>query len=236
MWKALTDARELERWFPLDARVDPGEGGSIWMSWRNEFAAASTILEWDPPHLLRTSWEFGVEGQAQVTDYLLEASGGGTRMRVVTSGFPADATWDDWVEGTRLGWRFELRSLKHYLERHAGRDRGVVYLRRRVGLSREDAWRRLFGTDGFGVRPLGGEPFDQSAPWQYAALVDDPAGGMLRITVEPSYAGVDARDVTLWLSAWGGAAGDLRTLESGWTSLLTRLFPDGEALEPRPPR
>ncbi|HET6639495.1 MAG TPA: SRPBCC domain-containing protein, partial [Gemmatimonadota bacterium] len=24
VWKALTDARELERWFPLEARVKPG--------------------------------------------------------------------------------------------------------------------------------------------------------------------------------------------------------------------
>ena len=36
VWKALTDAAELVRWFPLEARVEPGEGGSIFMSWKNE--------------------------------------------------------------------------------------------------------------------------------------------------------------------------------------------------------
>lgn len=29
VWRALTEAAELERWFPLEARVEPGEGGSI---------------------------------------------------------------------------------------------------------------------------------------------------------------------------------------------------------------
>ena len=29
VWKALTDAAELTRWFPLQARVTPGTGGSM---------------------------------------------------------------------------------------------------------------------------------------------------------------------------------------------------------------
>ena len=28
VWRALTDAGELMRWFPLQARVTPGKGGS----------------------------------------------------------------------------------------------------------------------------------------------------------------------------------------------------------------
>ena len=33
VWKAISDPRELERWFPLHARVTPGEGGEVFMSW-----------------------------------------------------------------------------------------------------------------------------------------------------------------------------------------------------------
>jgi uncharacterized protein YndB with AHSA1/START domain len=33
VWKALTDGEELSLWFPLPARVTPGAGGSVWMSW-----------------------------------------------------------------------------------------------------------------------------------------------------------------------------------------------------------
>jgi len=29
VWKALTNAEELKRWFPLEARAEPGKGGKI---------------------------------------------------------------------------------------------------------------------------------------------------------------------------------------------------------------
>lgn len=228
VWRALTEARELERWFPLEARVEPGEGGSIFLSWKNEFAAESEILAWDPPRHLRTAWGFSEEEAAQVTDYELEARGGRTFLRVVTSGFPADSSWDDWVEGTRRGWAFELRSLKTYLERNAGLDRGVIYLRRRVPLAREEAWARLFGPDGLGERPRGGRPFDESPPVQYAAVVDEPAGGLLRASVEPSHPGAGGHEVVLWLQAWGDGRSTLPAIEAAWRDLLERLFPEGE--------
>lgn len=233
VWRALTDATELERWFPLEARVEPGEGGEIFMSWGNEFAGTSRILAWEPPRRLATSWGAwdGEGGPSQVTEYRLEASGGGgTRLRVVTSGFPDDPDWDDWVEGTRQGWRFELESLRHYLEEHAGSDRGVLYLRRRVALGRSEAWGRMFDADGVGKRPHGGEPFAEDPPWQYAAVVEDPPSGLLRLTVEPSMAEPDARDVTVFLSAWGGQEERLEALRAEWTDRLERLFPEGETL------
>lgn len=233
VWRALTEAAELERWFPLEARVEPGEGGSIFMSWKNEYAGESEILVWDPPRHLRTSWGAPDEGgPAQVTDYYIEGrKGGGTILRVVTSGFPTDSSWDDWVEGTRKGWRFELESLRRYLEDHDGEDREVVYLRRRVPLTREEAWGRLFGPGGLGGRPLGGEPFDDSPPAQYAAVVDDPPGAVLRVSTEPCGPGVEAKDVTLWLQAWGGReAGGLVELQERWREMLGRLFPEGETL------
>lgn len=246
VWQALTEAAELERWFPLEARVEPGEGGSVWMSWKNEFAGEARILVWDPPRHLRVTWGSvdaestgadAASGGGQVTDYLLESRGGRTFLRVVTSGFPPDATWDDWVEGTRLGWAFELRSLKHYLERHAGKDRQVVYLRRRVGLDRQEAWERIFGPGGLPDGPLGGRPVHEEPPKQYAALVEDPPGAMLRISTEPSGPGAKARDITFWLASWNGEgdAARLEALRRDWSRLLERLFPAGQPLPPLEP-
>jgi len=106
VWRALTEARELERWFPLEARVEPGEGGSIHMSWRNEYAGSSNIVAWEPERLLRTTWGFegeGPGGAVQFTDYRIEGSGGRTLVRVVTSGFPDSHDWDDWFESTHHG-------------------------------------------------------------------------------------------------------------------------------------
>ncbi|MFQ5890029.1 MAG: SRPBCC domain-containing protein [Gemmatimonadota bacterium] len=230
VWRALTEAAELERWFPLEARVEPGEGGSIWMSWKNEWAGESEILAWDPARRLRISWGWpDATGHAQVTDYLLEGRGGRTLLRVVTSGFPLDPSWDDWVEGTRRGWRFELESLKHYLERHAGEDRQVIYLRRRVRLPREEVWARIFGPGGLDARSLGGKPFDDEPPLQYAVVVDDPPDALLRVSNEPCYLGADGRDITLWLTAWGGHERRLAEIEAEWSRLLARLYPEGEA-------
>ena len=231
VWRALTEARELERWFPLEARVEPGEGGSMWLSWRNEFAGASQILKWQPPHLLRTAWQFHPDDSAaQVTDYILEARGGRTRLRVVTSGFPSDASWDEWIEGTVRGWRFELQSLRTYLEEHDGHDREVVYLRRRVRASREEAWSRLFGAGGMSNAPLGGEAFDLAAPVQYAARLDDPPGALLRISIEPAGADGTERDVTFWLSDWSGDGARRAQLSAEWTAMLERVFPEGETV------
>lgn len=224
VWKALTDARELERWFPLEARVDPGEGGSIFMSWKNEYAGESEILVWDPPFHLRVRW---VEG-AEVTDYRLEASGGRTLLRV-TSSFPSlDSGWDDWVEGTRRGWRFMLASLRQYLERHAGEDRTVLYLRRREALSPEEVWERLTGPKGLPDGLLRGRVIDEDPPYQRTLVTRTPADGLLRVSSEPVMGDAGRVDATVWLSAWGEKGQEAAGLRDVWRRELERILPDGE--------
>jgi uncharacterized protein YndB with AHSA1/START domain len=227
VWQAMTDARELVRWFPLDAKVEPGAGGSYYLSWLNEFAATTEIQVWDPPHHLRTAWSFHEEGPTQVTDYYIESRGGRTVVRVVTSGFPLEESWDGWVEGTERGWTFELRSLKHYLERHAGEPRLVVYLRRRIPLSNEEVWKRLSGERELAPWLTRGQVFDRRPGTQYAAVVDDPADALFRISVESSAPGSDQREIVLWLSAWGDQGPRVDELRSKWTGVLERLFPEG---------
>lgn len=235
VWRALTEAAELERWFPLEARVEPGPDGRIWMGWGNEFGAWSPVEVWQPPHHLRISWVMGEGGDApaQVTDYRLEGEegeGGRTILRVVTSGFPADAAWDDMVEGTRLGWVFELRQLKHYLERHAGEDRTAAFLRRRVALPRQEAWDRLLAP-GSGVETLAGTVFDRTPPWQLALVCREPADSLIRLTVDPSHDEPGARDVSVWVGAWGSAGEQVPEVAELWRGRLARLFPEGRALD-----
>jgi uncharacterized protein YndB with AHSA1/START domain len=228
VWQAVTDPRELVRWFPLDARVEPGPEGSLFMSWQNEFAATMKILVWDPPRHLRTSWSFHQGDEVtQVTDYLIEGKGGSTLIRAVTSGLPADASWDGWVEGTRRGWAFELRSLKHYLERHAGEPRHVVYLRRRIPLSSQDAWARLIADRTLSPWLTGGQVFDRKPGIQHAAVVNDPPDALFRVSVEPGSAGTDEREIVLWLSAWGDQERRVSELRTKLAGALERLFPEG---------
>jgi uncharacterized protein YndB with AHSA1/START domain len=226
VWKALTDARELERWFPLEARGEPEEGGSVFLSWGNEFQGSSRILVWDPPFHLRITW--GGDGGNVVTDYYLEPSDDRTLLRVVSSGFSTDPEWDDWVEGTRQGWRYELASLKHYLERHRGQDRRVVYLRRRVALSREEAWERLTGPGGVPGELLRGRVVEDDGPRQKVLVTEDPPDGLLRLSTEPCMGRSDLRDVTVWLPGWDVAAARSRELAERWRAELERLFPEGD--------
>jgi hypothetical protein len=120
-------------------------------------------------------------------------------------------------------------SLKRYLERHAGQDRQVVYLRRRVPLGDREAWDRLFGPGGLPARPLGSRPFIEAPPVQYAGHADD-RNALVRVGSEPCMGKADSRDVTLWLSAWGAEPGDVEPVRREWTALLERLFPEGESL------
>lgn len=229
VWRALTEAAELERWFPLEAKVEPGEGGRLWLSWGNEYGAWSDILAWEPPHHLAISWRFGDEA-VQVTDYRLEGRGGTTRLRVVTSGIPAGAGWDDLVEGTRLGWKFELLQLRHYLERHEGEDRRARYIRRRVSLPRAEVWGRLMES-GRPALPLDtGAVLDRTEGWQFAAVTGEPADGLVRVTVDPTHDASSDLDATVFLAAWGGDGSALERTARVCASELESLFPEGRTL------
>lgn len=55
VWRALTEGEELKRWFPLDARVKPGVGGSVWLSWGEGSEWESPIEIWEPSRHLQTA-------------------------------------------------------------------------------------------------------------------------------------------------------------------------------------
>jgi hypothetical protein len=208
------------------------------MSWGSEYDAEMPILAWDPPTHLRTSWF----GQGVVTDYVIRGEGGGTRIRAVSSGFPMDPSWDEWVEGTVRGWAYELRALKHYLERHEGRDRRALFVRRRVRMPREGVWELLTGSDGLAPRWTAGERIDHQPPVQVATILDDPAEAMARASVEPVFQDdasasdeerVRAHDATLWISLWGAAGDAIGSIEREWVETLERTFPVGETMVER---
>jgi uncharacterized protein YndB with AHSA1/START domain len=142
VWAALTEATQLTRWFPLDATVTPGEGGTIWMSWGEMYEADSGIEVWKPNEHLRARFPV-VGGRALATDFYLQGKGGRTVLRVVTSGFGAGADWDNDYDGVRFGWAFELQGLRHYLERHRGEDRIVARVQRKLETEKADLWTRM---------------------------------------------------------------------------------------------
>lgn len=194
VWKALTEGEEIARWFAPEARVKPGVGGSIFVSWGPDMAVEEKIVLWEPPRHFR--YAFGIHAPSGVplyVDYIIEGDGGETTLRLVHNGFAVGADWDDEYESTDRGWSIFLRNLKLALERHAGRPCTQSVFSRRTTLSREDAWARLVGPPGFdrdgawtGRIPEEGDRFD----------VTTAKGTPLRGTVEIFH---PARDLALTL-------------------------------------
>ncbi|HUF34297.1 MAG TPA: SRPBCC domain-containing protein [Gemmatimonadales bacterium] len=222
VWRALTEAEELVRWFPTGARVTPGEGGTMLWSWDKQWDWETRIDAWEPGRLLRLVQEdarpFDAQGRplpagkaepARIAmEFTLETHRGKTRLRLVHSGFGHGAAWDDELEGITEGWQAELRSLRHYLQRHRGRDRTLRLAWLTTALPREAAWARLLGPGGFRVSP--------AVPEEGRAYeVVTPDGQRLSGTVELCLPGQ-----TL--------AGTVRELDDGWFRLLTWAAPGGE--------
>ena len=222
VWRALTEAEELVRWFPVGARVTPGVGGTMTWSWGEGWDWETRIDAWEPGRLLRLVQEdarpYDIQGRplppgeaepARIAiEFSLETHQGKTRLRLVHSGFGRGAAWDDEVEGITEGWQAELRSLRHYLQRHRGHPRTFELAWRTTSLPRDAAWARLLGPAGFRLTPA-----DPEAGDGYEMVV--PGGGRFTGTVELNL----PRQTVV---------GTVRELDDGWFRLLTWVAPGGK--------
>ncbi len=236
VWRALTDAEELIRWLPLEARITPGQGGSVWMRWDDAETVDDRIEVWEPERRLRLVGSEGTWSRI-ATDYYVEGKGGRTVLRVVSSGFGAEDDPDDVMRGFGFGWDFELRGLRHYLERHLGERRVVAWARARHALDYERAWSRLTGPGGFlgpvGLAPaqpgdacsittvtgdrLNGTVMLAQPPYQFAATVPGWNDALFRAHL---YGGL----AMLWFSTYGVAADRIRDLERRWQQAIAGVF------------
>lgn len=246
VWGALTQAGELARWFPLEARVTPGPGGTIWLSWgEGSWEGEIRIDVWEPERRLRARDPgppppSGGTPMPLVLDMTLEGRRGSTLLRLVQSGFRSSADWErEMFEDVERGWQFELRSLRLYLERHRGRDRHVAWPRITHRLTRAEAWRRVLGERALvreGTLPLG-----EGAPFAILASTGDRFEGVVELVREPQILALrvtnlaDAllrvelcgNEVWFWLSRWGDAAQETGAFERRWREQLELALSSG---------
>jgi uncharacterized protein YndB with AHSA1/START domain len=252
VWQALTIPEELMRWFPLEARVVPGLGGTMWLSWGYPVVAESTIDIWEPGRRLRTteSRPLGIllqpnqaENPLRSVEYTIEASGDKTLLRLVHSGFAASSNWDKAYSGVLHGWEFQFRSLRHYLERHDGQDRIVAWVKHPVDGTFEQVWESLMAEHGrLGAGHLShdseGFPYAISPgreeiirgtvevfapPKQFIATVDDWNDALFRIYLVERPGG-GGLDVSIWLATYGVPAARVSGFQERWTDLVRALF------------
>lgn len=173
VWRALTEADEIVRWFAPEAEVEAREGGRYWVSWGEGMAATSRIETIEPPRRLRLVHEsegFSELDPPVVEEYLLESRGDVTVLRLVQSGIPASADWDDFYEDTGRGWKMFFVGLRHYLERHPGRPRENIIFMQPVRVPADEAWRILTGAGGL----VSEAPLDGSYVGQRLTLAPEP--------------------------------------------------------------
>ena len=246
VWKALTDAEEITRWFSPQAAVTPGAGGSVCWTWDDVVEWDSRIEIWEPQRHLRLLYDKpppapDKAGAQLAMDFYLEGLAGETVLRLVHSGFGRGADWDDEYDGVRRGWQYELRSMRHYLENHRGQNRNVVFLRRHFEVSEDQAWDRLSGLLGLPNRRdpgqlreggryeittatgdvFRGEVLVFSPPKEFCATVENLNNGLLRVAPELC---AGRPEVWVWFATYGIDQSQLAELRNRWEARLNSLF------------
>lgn len=227
VWRAMTDGEELKRWFPLDARVRPGVGGGVWLSWGEGMDWESPIEVWEPNRHLRTA---DPAPSKLAVDYFIEGKGGETVVRIVHSGFGADA-WEDELDTLNSGWRAFLATLRHYLENHRGEPRTMAYFRHPVvKIERSEAFPRMLAALGVPLVKEGerfsGPLFEgvasvSAAPVNLSGALENRGQGFLMIEIEP---GRGQCRPSVWVSLYGDAAVQARELETQLRDAVTHAF------------
>jgi uncharacterized protein YndB with AHSA1/START domain len=227
VWRALSEGEEISRWFAPEARVTPGVGGGVWMSFGEGAEWEAPIEIWEPQRHLRT---IDPPPSKLAVDYFIESKGGETVMRIVHSGFAADA-WDDEIDTLNAGWRAFAQNLKHYLERHRGKPRTMVSFRHPiVKLSREEVFPRMLAALGVPLVNEGakftGPLFEGTArvvkpPVNFSGPLDNFGGAFLMIEIEP---GKGQCRPAVWVSLYGDAAREVDALQTRIRDYVSRAF------------
>ena len=163
-WRAISQGDEVARWFPLNAEIEPRIGGKYYIDWGPDMAGTGKITEWEEGHRIVYNEEYpGADTEVPVAvEYTVEVRDGKTFVRMVNSGFSADDDWAAYVDTLDSGWRYFMWNLKVYLEHHDGTPRRVVWKRRKIGVPKPEAWKRLLGPEGIVATdaPAEGGPVD----------------------------------------------------------------------------
>lgn len=128
VFRALTDARELSRWWTTSAESDPRTGGAF--SYRFEFEDASRDHTYEGAyHEITTDERVSYRWQTSLgettVDVRLRPSGDGSELTLTHSGWGEGREWDDAVAMHEQGWAFFLDNLVAYLDRGEDLRRGA---------------------------------------------------------------------------------------------------------------
>ncbi len=120
VFRALTNPKELTKWFLQDAKVQLKEGGKMKFVWSPKDKHENKILELVPNRKLRITWPtMGWGGTPKTNTYVtfnLTPRGKYTLLQIEHNGFGLGEEWVTYYAATYSGWTYYLLNLKSWLE------------------------------------------------------------------------------------------------------------------------
>lgn len=235
VWKALTDAEGITRWFSPEAKVTPGAGGSMWMSWGGGMDIEHRIEIWEPNKQVRSV----NPARPQVAvEYHLEGKGGETVLRLVQSGFGEGADFDAEYDDTSRGWEIFLRNLRHALG-HPGQRCRQVIIPVQSAHGHDGSLSRVLGKKGL-AREGTLVGLAEGARYRTVTAAGETLSGVLDIYLPPHAVGgtISEMNDALWrvdmvaggTLAWcsvllyGVPDAEVEALRARWTRMLTEAL------------
>ena len=127
LWEVLTRAEHLGAWFgDAGAEVDLRPGGAMVLRWTEHGSFRCVVERVEPPRFFSfrgppTPDTDPGEGNHTRVEFTLTPTAGGTRLRVVESGFDTlDMSPEErrrQAEGNVEGWKIKLAELRGYVAR-----------------------------------------------------------------------------------------------------------------------
>jgi len=245
VWRLLTDPAGIAQWFAPQVEGSGEPGGTLTLSWGPEMRWNTKVAAAERGKLVRWQDEFDAYQQLPSTaapvviEWQLSPGPGGTRLRLVHSGFGDGADWDDMYDGTKAGWTFFMWHLLETVRHHLGQQRIVVFERRPSTLTREALGARLFGPEGLGLAPPRAESGSTAQvsvdgqsrrfevqharlPTHFFGKFPELGGAVFLIEMEPGRSG--PVQTGLWLSTWGLSPDALGSVRAGLRSVADRVF------------
>jgi uncharacterized protein YndB with AHSA1/START domain len=122
VWAALTTSEGLSAWFGDRATIELRPGGAAQMTFKSGTTVEMRVERVEEPAVFGFTWRLPDlpedDPRRTYVEFALEAVGGGTRLRVVESGFAQlpDASRRKTYDSHAEGWASELGELSGYLD------------------------------------------------------------------------------------------------------------------------
>jgi uncharacterized protein YndB with AHSA1/START domain len=125
VWALLTEPEHLGVWFgDAGAEIDLRPGGEMALHWEEHGTVRARVERVEAPRIFSYRWAASMsaepeEGHETLVEFTLEPTDGGTRLRVVESGFDALRMSEEEraakADGNARGWTQKMGDIAEYV-------------------------------------------------------------------------------------------------------------------------